>query len=130
MDSQTRSILSSAVKALSKTNSGLFPVSLSRPHGVDSIHRADKDFSIAMLAGPCTSLNGSQGGVQLCLFDDNGEHDLRQLSVNGIAHLNASLLSPAKDIHLRQRNNACGFQGVNNLFFPIGSNNGANHSHS
>src|SRR5436190_22700188 len=53
---------------------------------------------------PGAGLNRDDSGVQLCLFDNNS--DLRQLAINRITHLNASLLSAAKDIHLRQGNDA------------------------
>src|SRR5215471_12425205 len=108
----------------------LFLDSLSCPHRVYRIHRTDEDFSIAMLASLCASLNGGNRCIQLCLFDDNGEHDLWQLAINGVAHLDASLLSSAKYFHLRQRNDACRFQCANDLFFSLRSNNGANHSHT
>src|SRR6266700_7781951 len=74
---------------------------LSCPDRIDGIHGADEHFPVAVLAGLCADLNRGDGCIQLCLVDNNGEHDLWQFAVNRIAHLPPTLLAAAKHIHLR-----------------------------
>src|SRR6266581_1959268 len=122
------------------TGSSVFPLTtrfdylllnlLSCPHGIYGVHRADEDFTVAMLTGLCAGLNGRHGCVHLCLFNHDGEHNLWQFAVDPIAHLNASLLPSAKDVHFRQRNDAAGLQRLDNLLLSIGANNSSNHSHT
>src|SRR5258708_5859690 len=102
---------------------------LSGTDRIGSIYRADEDFPVAMLAGPGAELNSGDGGFQLCLFDHKSEHELRQFAVNPAADLDPALLPAAKHIHLCQRDDAGGLECVDNLFFPVGTNNGSNHSH-
>jgi hypothetical protein len=60
----------------------LFLNLLSGADGIGRIHRADENFSVAVLAGPGAKLDGSDGGLQLRLFDDEREHDLWQFAVD------------------------------------------------
>ena len=83
-----------------------------------------------MLSGSGAGLNGCNSGFEFRLFDHKREHDFRQLAVDGIPDLNAALLASTEYIHLRERDDTCRLQGINDLFFPFGTNNGANHSHA
>jgi len=80
---------------------------LSGPDRVDCIYSADEDFSVAVLAGLCAGLDSGDSSLQLRLLDNDGEHNLWQLAVDRISHLNTPLLPAAKDIHFGQRNDSC-----------------------
>ena len=102
----------------------------SRPDGIHGIDGVNEDLPVAMLSGSGAGLNGCNSGLEFRFLDYKGEHNLGQLAVNGIPDLNAALLPSTEYIHFRERDDTGRLEGINDLFFSFGTNNGANHSHA